>query len=446
LLVVDHGAGYIGGQQVGRKLDAAETQAQGARQAFDGQGFGQPGYPFQQDMAIAVQSGKQAVNHALLANDDAVKLMPDIVGDDVELLDLILQPLYIVSCHEFPLWCSVGGRMYNDRAYVGLAVYNVPCGRPASMNDPAGGGSVRPVRSRDDLTLKLIFIMIGNKLPVYFSCMKTILIPTDFSATAKNSAVYAAHLAKAIGVQHILLYNAYSMPLATEMSWAILQTEELKKASEDNLQDFRIMVQSFAGEGIAVETRSDFGFLADRIGEVVKEAGVDLVVMGITGGGKLEEVLIGSNTMHVIHHTDVPVLIVPPDAVWQPIQKLGWACDYKNIIKTTPAETIKKVVSELGAQFVVMHNDVDPKAFDPELFHNNVVVGEVFSHLHPEFVRSTHEDLTEAIDEFVQTHGIQMLLAIPRKHSWIESIFKPSHTKRLAFHSHLPLLCIKAIA
>jgi nucleotide-binding universal stress UspA family protein len=275
--------------------------------------------------------------------------------------------------------------------------------------------------------------------------MKTILIPTDFSATAKNSAIYAAHLGKVLGVKRIILYNAYSIPLATEMSWAILQTEELKKASEDNLADFRPMVQSFAGEGIVVETRSDFGFLAERIGEVAAEEKADLIVMGITGGGRLEEVLIGSNTMHVIHHTDTPVIIVPPDCIWQPIHKIGWACDYKNVIKTTPVEGIKKMVGDMGAQLVIMHNDVDPKAFDPELFHNNVVVGELFEHLHPEFVHSNKEVLTEAIDEFVSGQGIQMLLVIPRKHSWIESIFKPSHTKALAFHGHIPLLCIKAL-
>ena len=275
--------------------------------------------------------------------------------------------------------------------------------------------------------------------------MKTILLPTDFSETAKNSAIYAAHLAKAIGAQSLVLFNAYSIPLATEMSWALLQTEELKQASEENLETFKTMVQSFTGPQVQVSTRSVFGFLAESIGTVAQEVKADLIVMGITGGGKLEEVLIGSNTLHVIDHTEVPVLIVPPDALWQPIENIGWACDYKNVIQTTPANAITKVVALLQAKLKIMHNSPNPQAFDPDIFHNNVVVAEMFSKLHPEFVHTAEGTLTNAIDGFVKQHNIQLLLAIPKKHSWIESLFKPSHTRALAFHSHVPLLCVKAI-
>ena len=42
--------------------------------------------------------------------------------------------------------------------------------------------------------------------------MRTILVPTDFSATAQNSAFYALGLAKELGASKLVLYNAYSMP------------------------------------------------------------------------------------------------------------------------------------------------------------------------------------------------------------------------------------------
>ncbi len=208
--------------------------------------------------------------------------------------------------------------------------------------------------------------------------MKNILVPVDFSATAKNSALYAAALTRELGAEKLIIYNAYSMPLATEMSWAVLQTEELQKASAEGLHAYKDELQSVCGEGIAVETISDFGFLAERIDTVAHEVKADLIVMGITGGGKFEEVLMGSNTTHVVHHTTVPVLIVPPDAKWKDVEVIGWSCDYKDVMKTTPAVTISKIVEELKAKLVVMHNNPDPKAFDPDLFHSNVMVAEMF--------------------------------------------------------------------
>jgi nucleotide-binding universal stress UspA family protein len=275
--------------------------------------------------------------------------------------------------------------------------------------------------------------------------MKTILVPTDFSPTAKNSGIYAARLAKYIGAKKIVLYNAYSMPLATEMSWAILQTEELQKVSEANLDDFKGMMASFAGPEIELTTFSDFGFFQERVEEVVKEHNIDLIVMGITGGGKLEEVLIGSNTTHIVNHVDVPVLIVPPNASFKEPHRVGWACDYKEVIQTTPAEAIKQALRQLQAKLVVVHNDPNPKAFDPDLFHNNIMVGELFEHMAPEFVRVSHEKFSEAIDEFVKTQNIDMLLVVPKKYNWLDSLFHRSHTKTLAFHSHVPLLCFRSI-
>lgn len=275
--------------------------------------------------------------------------------------------------------------------------------------------------------------------------MKNILVPIDFSVTAKNSANYAACLGKEIGAEKLILYNAYSMPLATEMSWAVLQTEELQIASEEGLKNFKAELEVSCPGGIPIETISDFGFLAERIDTIAHEANADLIVMGITGGGKLEEVLMGSNTTHVVNHTTVPVLIVPADAQWKDIKVIGWACDYKEVLKTTPAISIGNFVTALDAKLVVMHNNPDPQAFDPELFHNNVLVAEMFKKLKPEFDMVSYEHFLDATHNFVERHHIDMLLVIPKKASWFESLFKRSHTKMLAFHSHIPLLCMRAL-
>jgi nucleotide-binding universal stress UspA family protein len=274
--------------------------------------------------------------------------------------------------------------------------------------------------------------------------MKNIFVPVDFSVAAKNSAFYAAALAGKIGATKITLYNAYSMPLATEMSWAVLQTEELQKASEEGLQEYKKLLQDVCGPIITIDTISDFGFLAERIDVIAHQANADLIVMGITGGGKLEEVLMGSNTTHVVNHTNIPVLIVPADARWKAVEVMGWACDYKDILKTTPAEAISSIIADLDAKLVVMHNNPDPKAFDPELFHNNVLVSELFKQVKPEFVNVNNENFLDAANDFVKSHRVDMLLVIPKKTSWFESLFKRSHTKMLAFHSHIPLLCLRA--
>lgn len=278
------------------------------------------------------------------------------------------------------------------------------------------------------------------------SNMKNILVPVDFSSTAQNSALYAASLARKLGATKLVLYNAYSMPLATEMSWAVLQTEELQKASEEGLANNKAQLEKICGGDIEIQTVSDFGFLAERIDTIAHNVNADLIVMGITGGGKLEEVLMGSNTTHVVHHTTIPLLIVPADAKWKDVEVIGWSCDYKDVIKTTPAQAIGNFVNALNARLVIMHNNPDPKAFDPELFHNNVMVAEMFKKIKPEFDLVSYDNFLDATHDFVERHKVDMLLVIPKKTGWFESLFKRSHTKMLAFHSHIPILCLRSLA
>jgi nucleotide-binding universal stress UspA family protein len=64
----------------------------------------------------------------------------------------------------------------------------------------------------------------------------------------------------------------------------------------------------------------------------------------------------------------------------------------------------------------------------------------------PTFVTVEGENFTDAMDNFIVQQQIDMMLVIPKKHGWLESIFRRSHTTRLAFHTHVPLLCIRALS
>jgi len=275
--------------------------------------------------------------------------------------------------------------------------------------------------------------------------MKSLLIPTDFSDTARNSARYAAGISRELGVERFVLYNAYSMPLATEMSWAVLQTEELQKASEDNLEQFREFLTPWLPEHAVVETVSEFGFLTERINEVAHSYNIDLIVMGITGGNKMEEVLIGSNTIHVVENTDIPVLIVPREAVWKDVEKIGWACDYKDILKTAPVSSIRYFLNELKAKLVIIHNDLDPMSFDPEQYNNSALVHDLLHDLKPEAINLTSENFAESIDRYAIDNDVDMVMVVPKKHGWFSSLFKTRFTTKLAFHTHVPILCLRSL-
>jgi hypothetical protein len=52
----------------------------------------------------------------------------------------------------------------------------------------------------------------------------------------------------------------------------------------------------------------------------------------------------------------------------------------------------------------------------------------------------TMNNFFDAIDTFVRDYNIDMLVTVPRFHSNSTNLFKSTHTKRLAYHSNIPLM------
>jgi hypothetical protein len=70
----DPGADDVGGDQVGRELDAGERAAQRLGERADGQRLGQAGDAFEQDVAAGQQRDEHALEHRILAYDNALGL------------------------------------------------------------------------------------------------------------------------------------------------------------------------------------------------------------------------------------------------------------------------------------------------------------------------------------------------------------------------------------
>jgi len=71
LRAVDQIAHDVGGQQVGRELDAAEARLHRRRKRAHGKGFGKAGHTFEQDVAVGEQTDEQALDQLFLADNHA---------------------------------------------------------------------------------------------------------------------------------------------------------------------------------------------------------------------------------------------------------------------------------------------------------------------------------------------------------------------------------------
>lgn len=272
--------------------------------------------------------------------------------------------------------------------------------------------------------------------------MNTILVPTDFSSVAYNAALYAIHFANHHSISNIVLYNAYQTPVNVDPAMPTIQLldiEQLKQSSEEGLENFRQQLLPHCGANTRLTALSEFNLLAENINEVCEKTKADLIVMGITGKSKVEEVLIGSNTISVIEHTRTPVIIVPADSSFTPIEDIVFACDYKKVIETTPVTSIKDVLEKTNAKLHVVHVE---KSDASDTADQSAVLKRLLSGIDPEFHNVRGDGFVEAINQFAADISADLIITIPKKHGWFESLFRTRHTKKLAFHTNVPLMVI----
>ncbi len=151
--------------------------------------------------------------------------------------------------------------------------------------------------------------------------MKKVLIALDYNPTAQKVAETGYLLAKSLNAKVILLHvitdpvfyatAGYSPIMGfegyLEVSPTILDDiNTLKSASFQYLDKSR----QHLGDK-TIQTLVKEGDFANTILETAKELHVDIIVLGSHSQKWMENILMGSVTEKVLHHTSIPLFIIP---------------------------------------------------------------------------------------------------------------------------------------
>lgn len=273
--------------------------------------------------------------------------------------------------------------------------------------------------------------------------MKTIIVPTDFSAVSINAVNFATDMALAIDAS-ILLLNVYNIPISySEVPLGLLSVEELKKESELQLEELKKKLIHITSHKIKVNTRSTMGNTVDELEQLCTEIQPFAVVMGAKGVAGIEKVMFGSTTLTAIRHLTWPVICVPPGREYgKGVKKIGFACDFKQVAENTPFYFIIQMVKEFGAELHVLNVDYKEKHFRPETPEESLLLHNLLKDVRPQYHYINKKDVEDGINEFAENNNLDLVITIPKKHKLLEGIFKPSSTKKLVFQSHIPVMCV----
>lgn len=257
--------------------------------------------------------------------------------------------------------------------------------------------------------------------------MHRVIIAVDFSETSFNAARFAAQMLAGKKDALAILYHNYDKEENGDICTQYL--ESLKQ-------------ELLAKGDVEVECEQEMGGdLVQNITRLAHTRRATLVVMGITGKSAIEQVLIGSNTLKLIDLNLYPVMVIPPDAVYSEIKNVAFASDFKDVEVTTPSALINAVLEMFNPMLHIVNvSNEHYVSVTEEYQQGKKRFQQMFKDFNMEFYFIGMNDFHEAIDNFVRDYHIDLLVTIPRHHSNSRGLFKSTHTKKLAYHSHIPLL------
>ena len=276
--------------------------------------------------------------------------------------------------------------------------------------------------------------------------MKTFIVPTDFSKTARNAAIYAVQIAATVQDAKIILYNVFDKG-SVEMDGS--SDEEKMTAAiemvEMSMQSIKADMQKVDDSVEIICIAEQSNSLLDSLEKFAVKQNADLIIMGITETNRMEQVLVGSNTLDMVNRNVCPVIIVPQHSQFKGIKNVLLASDFKNVDETVPAKSIQAVLDIFKSDVHVVN--VDSEHFvelTEEYKEEKAKMESILEGYNTQYSFIRQYDFIEAIGQFAADKNIDLILTIPKKHSLLSKLFVTSTTKKLAYQSELPIVAIHA--
>lgn len=266
--------------------------------------------------------------------------------------------------------------------------------------------------------------------------MKQIIVPTDFSDTAWNAIGYAIELAKTAGAKELVLLNTYQEPGFGAGDLRDLN-DILRRESEKDLKLLSNQVTDLIGDApIGLVLKSMKGELEECLVHLRKSMTKSLVVMGTVGRTGAIQKWLGSSTSHLLAHTDFPVLVVPPDAKFDGVDKVILAKDLRPVESVVEHELLRFFAQSAASNFQVLHVDTPSEHGKGEASLGSFLPAST------QVVEVHGDDVVASINESAKDLQPGVLILLRREKGVLDKWLHESVIEQIALAPSVPVLVL----
>lgn len=271
--------------------------------------------------------------------------------------------------------------------------------------------------------------------------MKKILVPIDFSTVAENALNYAIEIAAKFESE-LVLYHAYTFNKKFDYDWNFTEDEQpyvrnLEQKMSATVNKFK---EKFIRNGLLIQTRVEELHVFTLFDRIVKKHEIDMIIMGSKGASGLEKVIFGSVASGTLDLAKVPVLVVPPNQSYQPLEQVILAIDLDHV-STNALSPLQKLATKFGTKVTILSINTGGSNKDAhhrvESFLKNV---ETTYHEAP-----MSKSINQSINEFIKINKYDLMCMIRREKGFFESLFQRSITEEQVYNTSIPLLVLPEV-
>lgn len=286
--------------------------------------------------------------------------------------------------------------------------------------------------------------------------MVRIFVPINFSEYSINALNYAITLGQKIPSEVTLVHCAVPLVDATEtigsqtvLSEADVLIDHSKAVIEEQLTKLIQSIDKRLSENqkrnLRIVTDLETGYPEDVLVELSKKEEPDVIVMGTKSKGETIKELLGSVTSDVVRNAKVPVLAVPAESSIniEEINNILFVTDFN----TSDYRSLHKLVRLITPFETCIHavhftTSLPDKYDKMKLEEMRFYCDRTYRNHQINFECITSDSFIDSLDQVIADKQVSLIAMTRHKRNVISQIFHPSFSRKILFHTDIPLLVL----
>ncbi|GAA4273355.1 universal stress protein [Aquimarina gracilis] len=263
--------------------------------------------------------------------------------------------------------------------------------------------------------------------------MKNILVPLGLSENSitLNRVEYAINLAKELGGTVYVTQVFKELPRSGSLPTV---NKTLKQITASSIEE---QLSELDKKGVEVVALPLEGELLEAIPKFNLENAINLIVLGPENGGIKDPYFLGETSGSLVKKTEIPILIVPENYRFAPINKVLMAIKSGSIKKKNALAPIKEILTTFGAQMKLLQ--VKTTDFLP----GDSEIQKDLETIISSYKSSENATLFQGVLEHLNANHPDLLCVFRRKRGFFAKLWEENTILKRDFESRIPLLILR---